>query len=84
MAAVFKPGSELIPFMGLTTAASSSFAYLLVIGTPPNAIVYASGYLKPKDFLRVGIPCFILAFLVLMLFNFFYWPALGFPGLKPM
>ena len=84
MAAVFKPGSELIPFMGLTTAAASSFAYLLVIGTPPNAIVYASGYLKPKDFLRVGIPCFLVAFLVLMLFNFLYWPGLGFPGLKPM
>jgi solute carrier family 13 (sodium-dependent dicarboxylate transporter), member 2/3/5 len=84
MAAVFKPGSELVPFMGLTTAAASSFAYLLIIGTPPNAIVYASGYLQPKDFLRVGLPCFVVSFIVLLLMNLLLWPAIGFPGLAPM
>jgi len=85
MAAVARPGSILIPYMGLVTACASSFAYLLIIGTPPNAIVYASGYLEPKDFLRVGIPCFILAFIVLVLLSLFYWPLLGgFPGLRPM
>lgn len=55
MAAVANPGTTLVPFMGLATAAASSFAYLLVIGTPPNAIVYSCGYLTAKDFLRVGI-----------------------------
>jgi anion transporter len=83
MAAISNPGTTLIPFMGLMTAASSSLAYLLVIGTPPNAIVYASGFLQPKDFLRVGIPCFIVAFLVLMGLNLLYWPMLGFPGMAP-
>ncbi|PKN43429.1 MAG: sodium:sulfate symporter, partial [Deltaproteobacteria bacterium HGW-Deltaproteobacteria-20] len=72
------------PFMGLTTACSASFAYLLIIGTPPNAIVYASGYLQPKDFLRVGIPCFVVAFLLLMVLNLLVWPAMGFGGLPPM
>jgi sodium-dependent dicarboxylate transporter 2/3/5 len=81
MAAISDPGTTLVPFMGLITAAASSFAYLLVIGTPPNAIVYASGFLQPKDFLRIGIPCFILAFIVLTLLSVFYWPTLGFPGL---
>jgi len=84
MAGIAAPRTTLIPFMGLTTACASSFAYLLVIGTPPNAIVYASGYLKPSDYLRVGIPCFIVAFVVLMLMNFFYWPLLGFPGMEAM
>jgi sodium-dependent dicarboxylate transporter 2/3/5 len=74
-------GTTLVPFMGLITAASSSMAYLLVIGTPPNAIVYASGFLQPKDFLRIGIPCFILALVVLMTMAMFYWPLLGFAGL---
>ena len=83
MAAISSPGTTLIPFMGLLTAASSSLAYLLIIGTPPNAIVYAGGFLEPKDFLRIGIPCFIVAFIVLMLLNLLYWPLLGFPGMAP-
>ena len=81
MAAVSNPGTTLIPFMGLATAAASSFAYLLVIGTPPNAIVYSSGYLVAKDFLRVGILCLICAFIVLVLLSYFYWPLVGFGGM---
>ncbi len=84
MAAVTAPGTTMIPFMGFITACASSLAYLLVIGTPPNAIVYASGFLKPKDYLRVGLPCFIVAFVVMMLLAAFYWPLLGFPGLRSM
>ncbi|MDP8205108.1 MAG: DASS family sodium-coupled anion symporter [Candidatus Electryonea clarkiae] len=81
MAAVSNPGTTLIPFMGLATACASSFAYLLVIGTPPNAIVYSSGYLDAKDFLRVGIICFFAALVVLLLLSIFYWPLLGFSGM---
>jgi len=81
MAAVANPGSSLIPFMGLATACASSFAYMLIIGTPPNAIVYASGYLTAKDFLRVGAICFVAAFALLLLMTMFYWPMLGFSGL---
>jgi len=81
MAGIQAPGTSLIPFMGLVTSAASSFAYLLIIGTPPNAIVYASGFLEPKDFLRIGIPCFFLAIMVLMVLSLFYWPLLGFHGM---
>ncbi|MCJ7629961.1 MAG: DASS family sodium-coupled anion symporter [Longimicrobiales bacterium] len=81
MAEISGAGTTLVPYMGLITSAASSMAYLLVIGTPPNAIVYASGFLEPKDFLRIGIPCFILAFLVLMFISMVYWPLLGFQGM---
>jgi len=84
MAAVANPGTVLVPFMGLATACASSMAYLLIIGTPPNAIVYASGYLEAKDFLRVGIICFIAAFALLILLSMLYWPLLGFGGLSPV
>jgi di/tricarboxylate transporter len=83
MAGVAAPGSILIPFMGLATACASSFAYLLIIGTPPNAIVYSSGHLEAKDFLRVGIPCLVAAFAVLLLMTLFLWPLIGFAGLAP-
>ena len=81
MAAVSSPGTTLVPFMGLATACASSMAYLLVIGTPPNAIVYSSGYLNAKDYLRAGIILTIFAFVVLVLLSVFYWTLLGFGGL---
>jgi sodium-dependent dicarboxylate transporter 2/3/5 len=81
MAAVANPGTTLVPFMGLATACASSLAYLLIIGTPPNAIVYASGYLEARDFLRVGVICTATAFAVLLLLSAFYWPLLGFASL---
>lgn len=84
MAAVAGPGTVLVPFMALVTACASSMAYLLIIGTPPNAIVYASGYLEPKDFLRVGIPCLVLSFLVMLFLSMLIWPLFEFPGLAPI
>lgn len=81
MAGMVHPGTTMIPFMALATACSSSFAYCLIIGTPPNAIVYASGMLSPRDFLRAGIPLWFIAQAVLLLMAMFYWPLLGFAGL---
>jgi sodium-dependent dicarboxylate transporter 2/3/5 len=82
MAGLVHPGSTMLPFMAMATAIASSFAYCLIIGTPPNAIVYASGYLEPKDFLRVGIPLWIVANIVVALMTQFYWVFRGF-GVLP-
>jgi len=67
--------------MAMGTAVASSFAYVLIIGTPPNAIVYASGYLEPKDYLRVGIPMWFMANIVIILLVAVYWCLRGFGGL---
>jgi sodium-dependent dicarboxylate transporter 2/3/5 len=83
MAGIVHPGSYMIPFVAMGTAIASSFAYCLVIGTPPNAIVYASGYLDSKDFLRVGIILWITNMAGLMLMASTYWIWLGWPGLNP-
>jgi len=63
--------------LGFITAISSAFAYLTVIGTPACTIVYASGYLKTTDFLKVGWKMVIMSTLVLLAFAAFYWPAIG-------
>jgi anion transporter len=81
MAGIAHPGTSMIPFAAMGTAIASSFAYCLVIGTPPNAIVYASGYLSAKDFLRVGVILWITNMAGLMLMAATYWRWLGFSGL---
>ena len=78
MAGMVHPGSAYLPFMAMATAMASSFAYCLIIGTPPNAIVYASGYLEPRDYLRAGIPLFFFANVVLLLLTGVYWTFRGF------
>lgn len=81
MAGLVHPGTTFLPFMAMSTAIASSFAYCLIIGTPPNAIVYASGYLEPKDFIRAGIPLFFLANILLIFLTGVYWIFRGFSGL---
>ncbi|MBN1341313.1 MAG: DASS family sodium-coupled anion symporter [Phycisphaerae bacterium] len=81
MVGITHPGTAMLPFMAMATACASSFAYCLIIGTPPNAIVYASGYLEPKDYLRVGIPLWIVANVLLLLLVQVYWMTRGFGGL---
>ena len=78
MAGLVHPGSTFLPFMAMGTAIASSCAYILIIGTPPNAIVYASGYLEPKDYLRVGVPIWIVANVVVVLLTWLYWSFRGF------
>jgi len=63
--------------MGFITAISSAFAYLTVVGTPACTIVYASGYLKPSDFIKVGWRMAIVSTVVLMFAAYFYWPLVG-------
>lgn len=81
MAGLVHPGTTFLPFMAMSTACASSFAYCLIIGTPPNAIVYASGYLQPKDYLRVGAIMWVVANLFLLLLTAVYWVLRGFGNL---
>ena len=50
--------------VGVGLAIATSMAYWLVIGTPASSIVYASGQLQSKDFIRmetIGWPAAIIA-----------------------
>lgn len=63
--------------LGFITALSSAFAYLTVVGTPACTIVYASGYLKTTDFLKVGWKMCILSTVVMLAGAYLYWPFVG-------
>ena len=60
--------------IGFITAISSAFAYLTVVGTPACTIVYAAGYLRATDFLKVGWKMCIVSILVMLTAAYLYWP----------
>lgn len=62
--------------VGFITAVSSSFAYLTVVGTPACTIVYASGYLRTTDFLKVGWRMVLISTTVMLIAARLYWPLL--------
>lgn len=78
------------PWMvGFATAYASSFAHMLIIGTPSNALAYAMAkdpntgeqLLTLTDFLRHGFFVLLISFAVLWLWAILgYWLWLGFPA----
>ena len=63
--------------LGFITAISSAFAYLTVVGTPACTIVYAAGYLKTTDFLKVGWRMAVLSTILMLIVAAIYWPFIG-------
>ena len=63
--------------MGLLTAISCSLGFLLLLATPANAIIYSTGYVKPKDFLTAGVWMTVASFIILGLVVFTWWNFLG-------
>ncbi len=67
--------------VGLITSFSSSFANILIVGTPNNAIVFAMGkdpetgekLVTVMDFFKHGLPVTILAMIIL-----WFWTVLGY------
>ena len=64
-------------FFGIACAISSAFAFMIIIGTPANVIVYSSGYLRPKDFLKAGVLIYFISLAVLLLVIYFWWGVLN-------
>ena len=60
--------------VGATVAASCAF--MLPVATPPNAVVFGSGYLKINDMVRKGFWMNVLSILLLTLIVYFLLPLL--------
>ena len=55
----------------------SGFAFMLPMGTPPNAMVFGTGFVRPSNMLRYGVVLSFAAFSMFLLFASFWWPILG-------
>ena len=68
--------------VGVGLAIATSKAYWLVIGTPASSIVYASGMLESKDFIRMATVGWPAALIVLAIMVAVYW--VGILGINPL
>ncbi|SKA43576.1 SLC13 family permease [Photobacterium toruni] len=54
-------------------AISASCAFMLPVATPPNAIVFSTGYIKQSEMMRVGFYLNIVCVIFLTLFTWLFW-----------
>ena len=63
--------------IALTIGIVAGFAFMLPMGTPPNAMIYASGYVRPSAMLKYGLVLSGSAFVLFLLVATFWWPMIG-------
>tara|TARA_R110002012_G_scaffold114079_2_gene260536 strand:- start:165722 stop:167173 length:1452 start_codon:yes stop_codon:yes gene_type:complete len=63
--------------LAIPVAMATSCAFMMPISTPPNAIVFSSGYINIKQMVRAGILLNIIAVIVLTIAGYFLAPFVG-------
>ena len=56
--------------LAIPATIAASCAFMLPMATPPNAIVFASGYLHVKDMIKCGIFANLIAVLVIVFYSY--------------
>ncbi len=59
--------------LGLVTAIASAFGYFTAVAAPACTIVYSSGMVRAKDFLKVGWKAGIVSVILLVIYANTYW-----------
>ncbi len=68
---------NLHPYLLMVSATvAASCAFMLPVATPPNAVVFGSGYLRIPDMIRAGLWMNLLSILLLSLIVYFLLPLL--------
>ena len=60
--------------LGVVIAMSCSFAMVLPISTPPNAIAVSTGMLETKHMIRAGVIIGVIGLALILLLSVVYWP----------
>lgn len=62
--------------ISLVIGVSASFAMVLPISTPPNAIAISTGFIETKHMAKPGLLIAIFGLLLVTIYALFYWPLL--------
>jgi sodium-dependent dicarboxylate transporter 2/3/5 len=62
--------------LGIPMSLAASAASMMPIGTPPNAIVFGSGFIRLKDMLKAGFVMNIISIIVITLFSLYVLPLI--------
>ena len=62
--------------LGLPMTLAASCASMMPMGTPPNAIVFASGYIKLNEMVKTGFVMNIIAVILISLFCYYVVPLI--------
>jgi len=57
----------------LVIGVGASMAFMLPVATPPNAIVFGSGYIKQKDMVRAGFRLVVVSSVMIAVFSWLFW-----------
>jgi sodium-dependent dicarboxylate transporter 2/3/5 len=62
--------------LGIAMTLAASCASMMPMGTPPNAIAFASGHIKIKEMMKAGVVMNIVSIILITLFCWFLLPIL--------
>ncbi len=62
--------------LGIPMTLGASCASMLPMGTPPNAIVFASGHIKMKDMVKTGLVMNLISIVLISLFCYWLQPMI--------
>jgi sodium-dependent dicarboxylate transporter 2/3/5 len=69
------PGDSI--HIGLIMAMSSAFGYFTAVAAPACTIIYASGMVRAKDFLKVGWKIGLISIILLIVYANTYWTIIN-------
>jgi di/tricarboxylate transporter len=63
--------------IALAVGIVSGFAFMLPMGTPPNAMIFSTGYVQFRSMLRYGSRLSLSALIVFLAVVWLWWPVIG-------
>lgn len=58
--------------LSIAAAVAASMGFMLPVATPPNALVYGTGYIKIRDMIRVGFLLDIIGWILTVMIIYFF------------